>query len=491
MNEDIEIEEQIEIKAGCNILEVLGNTCLSLDENISEFIDNSIQSAKNAKHSHVNIEIEIGVSQLDSSKNYFKIKDDSCGMSQYILEKALAPGETSAQQGGLHEHGIGLNHSISGIGTLDYIKTKRINDKQAIVCSNYKMGVVPISRKDWDVLSGTEIVLNKIKKPIKRKEDYRGIINKLKSRYRYFLCDAKESIMDDQYRPFSANYNEKFAHISFKVYNIDTNINIINENLESSFPRYCHPVTKENKPYVEKNFFEGDKGNWNAILSIGFAPSKKIDKKNNSKDLYGVAQGIDIVVSGRIIKSGALKEIGIDLQKEGNSWMRVRGELHLEKGFKTTSAKNNILEDENFYELKDKIKSYLQSIGFWKLAPRKAQDEEKICDRLYDLFSELPLYKKVEKGYRIGDPVYPKDLVTTCDNDKKYVWEVKCETAGQKEVLQPFGYIINDSSLERIGFLVAKTFTKAAYDTQAAILKETGIKIEFKSRDKFIPVDEE
>jgi hypothetical protein len=484
----------IEICAGDKLLDELGNTGLSPDENISEFIDNSIQSAKNHKHHSVFIEIEIGFSPLDGNKNYCKIKDDSCGMDKDVLQKALRPGETSQIEGGLHEHGIGLNHAISGIGSLSYIKTKRKGEDMAIVCENYRTGRVPISMQKWDeVSSGTEILLKNIKGSfIKyRKEDYRQTINRIKSRYRYFLCD-KDIVFKDDYRPQITQIKDKFANITFKVINLDKNEVVIMENLESSFPRYAHPLTKENKPFIEKKVFTGKKGNWTATLILGFAPSKKTNKKNQIKDTYGVSQGVDIIVADRIVKnltSSTIKEIGIDCQKGGNSWMRVRGEVHLHEGFKTTSAKNSILHDENMQELKEYIKEYVQEINFYKLAPKKAKDEEKICDRLYSIFSSFPGVANVEKGYDISHPGYPVDLTVIYEDGKKYVWEVKCEEAGQKEVLQPFGYMINNKSFEKTAYLVAKEFSDAAHKTKAA-LEEMGFTINFIPRSVYFPEEE-
>lgn len=479
-------KEFIRLTAGDNLLHELGNNNLEFDENLNEFIDNTIQTAINAGLNSVKIDIFIGYSGKNPSKNYLKVIDNSCGMDLETLQNALSPGKISENVGGLHEHGMGLNTAISGIGILDYITTKTKICDYALKCDAYKVNVeLPVDRVSWehDSVSGTEICIKNVKPNMSwsRREDYSLVKKKLAYKYRYFISNDFETKVDD-YRPQILPLDDAYLEIRIIMHDIDKD-KTHTEIVEPLWPAYAHPETKENKPWVEKKIFEGK--SWKACLVIGYAPFKTdIDKQGKRleyKHPTGLRAGLDVIIHKKILMSKVTKEIGIDLQKEGNSWMKPIGELHLLEGFKTTSVKNCVQKDENFHELVECLGKYLKETEFFKLAP-KSRNEEEVCDKLIRVIKQCydDSLKNIEKGYKPGDVGFPRDLTLFYEDGKKEIWEVKTEEASAIDVLQPFGYMLSNEEYGKSAVLVAKKFQQSAYLIQEK-LKNLGYYIKFKN----------
>jgi hypothetical protein len=522
--------KELEITPGDNLLVELGQNSLTPEENIAEPINNGIQSAANANLEETDVTIEISHSFKNKSLNSLVIEDGSAGMSFEELESGLRPGQTPKIKNGLSEHGMGLNHFIAGVGGadgFDHLITKKIGSEKAIMISDYAISPkkIKVSEIDWNRPHGTyiKLKLNKLNfandagnfaKQIKKMKMFFG------AKYKYYLT-LKEEDSFGVYRPKIVSKTQTKLNLFIKVNNLDTNESTT-EIISPIFPEYSHPETKENKPKIElirfasglepgeKNRKDKD-GNeiipkWEVYFCGGPAPrAEDLPKGSIWCHPYGVKPGIDIYINGVLVIPRALKELGIDLQKEGNSWGKLRGELHLSLPgkpcvFKTTSAKNGIIVDDNFIELSNMLQKYLKDQNLYQ-SPARNNKEYEVCDKIYKFFEDLigmpgNTIKEIIKGYRPDDPGFPKDLTLVCftekpDVYKKHVYEVKLESIGQQEALQPFGYIITDNSYEKKGFIVGKSLAPAGAKTIEGLKESSpGYEIEFIPLSRYGIIDE-
>jgi hypothetical protein len=518
------MNEELEIYAGDNLLVELGQNSLTPEENIAEQINNAIQSAINSNLNETNVTIEISHSFKNKDLNSLTIDDSSAGMTLEQLKNALRPGQTPKDKNGLSEHGMGINHFIAGIGGsngFEHLITKTKDSKKAIKISDYAISPkkIKVSEIDWDKPHGTSIKLkpNKINfandpgnfaKQIKKMKMFFG------AKYKYYLT-LKEEDRITVYRPKIINKTQTKLNLFIKIKNLDTDELPVTEVVEPIFPEYSHPETKENKPKIEiirlasglepgeKNKKDKD-GNeiipkFESYFCGGPAPNADdLSKGSSWCHPYGVKPGIDIYINGVVIIPRALKELGIDLQKEGNSWGKLRGELHLSLPgrpcvFQTTSAKNGIIADDNFIELCSILQKYLKDQNLYQ-SPPKNNTEYEVCDKIYDYYENLIgspgcNIKEIIKGYTPDQPGYPVDLTLVCSTsddsvDEKIPIEVKIESINQEYVLQPFGYMLRDESLKRDGLVVGTNLNPSGADIIAK-LKSLGFKIEFWPLEKY------
>jgi hypothetical protein len=510
----------IQITMGKNLLDELGKNKLGLRENIGEGINNSIQAAINSGLSELNLYLDIEYSFINKNLNTICIDDFSSGMDYLTLVNALRPGQAPKNKKGLSEHGMGLNHLIAGIGNLEYIITKTKDMDHAIKINRYTDEPIDVEKINWDRDSGTSIKI-KTRHGIlwgdraNFSKNIRKLFLHFGAKYRYLLNIDEEDI--------PKNYIPKIlgkAKLKFNLYarltNLDDGKSSI-EKIKPIFPSYYHPKTKENKPIIENiRFASGllpgasnkkDKDDrdiipvWEARSCLGHAPTAdNLLEGSKWGDPYGVRPGIDIFVNGVMVVHRELTDLGIDLQKEGNSWGKLRGEIHLSTidgdcPFTTTSAKNGIIDNENWSEFLSIFQQYLKDQDLYK-APVDNIKEFDICDKIYDrLVSTIgtpgSTIKEVIKGYISSDKGFPVDLTVVCfspdpNKDLHYIYEVKINSAGHEEVLQPFGYALKDPKFEKKVVLIAKSLNPSGAETQKRLKEETnGYEVEFHELSKY------
>lgn len=480
-----EYDDYIEPKTGDNVYLGLGNNNATLCDTFAEFIDNALA----ARDKFVDINIRIEVSITDKNKSKITISDNASGMSRYMLEKGLSLGEIP-EVAELNEHGFGLKNGIFTLGKSAIITTKTKDDELARRCVlTHRLQKIGVKNIKVDFKHGTIIEITNLNEEriSFRKEDYKQTKNLLGAKYRYYLAgrDCINKNYQDWIPPYLP-YIDSVTRISFSFINLDDTTKNCTELLEPRFPVYYHPSTKENKPYIEKKIITGDRGDWEACLTLGYAPSQYAAKKRGitftKKDPYGVRSGIDISIHNRIIKTAEPEEIGVKAQEIGGSWLRRRGEIHCLRGFKTTINKNGIVDDKHWKELKDKVKTYLTDTDYYKFQMKDTPEQE-ICDKIKNIMASMPGITKVEKGYNCGDPSYPVDISVTFNNDKKYAYEIKTGCIGMLEVLQLFGYMRLDKSYNE-GCIIGKSLTPEGTKMINA-LKEDNYNINFIELSKF------
>ena len=519
----------IQITMGKNLLEELGKNKLGLRENIGEGTNNSVDAAINAGMSALDLYLRIEYSFINKDLNTICIDDHSSGMDYETLTNALKPGQAPKKKKGLSEHGMGLNHLIPGIGNLEHIITKRKDMDHAIKISGYGPDPIDVQKINWGRENGTSIKIKARHGVLWGDRAYfskniRKLLMYFGAKYRYLLKMDEEDIPKN-YIPKILGKPQLTLNFFAELINLDDNEKSTIEKIKPIFPSYYHPDTKENRPIIENiRFASGllpgasnkkDKDDkdiipvWEVRSCLGHAPTAdNLSEGSKWGDPYGVRPGIDIFVNGVMVVHRELADLGIDLQKEGNSWGKLRGEIHLSSidgncPFTTTSAKNGIIGDENWSEFLNVFQRYLKDQDLYK-APINSTKEFEICDKIYErLISTIgnpgSTIKKVVKGYTPADPGFPVDLTVVCftsdpDVDINYVYEVKPNSAGSDEVLQPFGYALVGtkycSKFEKKSILIAKSLNPNGEAAQKRLKEETDYEVEFHPLSRYGIIDD-
>ncbi|MCB2354364.1 ATP-binding protein [Clostridium estertheticum] len=443
VNEHNEIDlYNIKIQPCDNIFKELGNNTYTFIDLISEFIDNAIGAS--IEHKKLEVAIEIGISK-EKESSYIIIKDNAKGISREDLGLALSPGGTSGGST-LNEHGFGFKQAIASLGTLKYMATKTSKDKEALVVTELKYGEIPskLIKVTWS--HGTEICVSNLKAivPINTKS-YTRVNLYLGARYRRFLKPANKKM----------NLEIKFINLDTeKIY--EWNINEVN-------PIYFHPNKRTNEAIIHKQKFITNE--WEANFTFGYAP------KEREYDYMGLErpkrffpyhvsmnkQGFDIFRNDRIVKFHQLCDLGI-VGVNHSKYNYIRGEINLINGFSTAITKNHIINDSNFNELIECIKTFLTEKKYleFKTYP-DVIPESLLRDRLRNHFLSRTINpkKNVLTEYPVNDLEASIDIFA--DDE---AWELKSERANGTNVYQLFGYM--DVGNIDVGYLVAPIFSKGA-----------------------------
>lgn len=454
----------INVKPSDNIFKELGNNTYNYDDLLAEFIDNSIA----AKYSDniVNIEIEVGYSKHNKMVDHIIIKDDAKGISPTILPKAISPAGLSGGNT-LNEHGLGMKQAIAALGDLEYLKTKTEDIDYEMKVNEFKFGSIEVE-KNYDVnyRSGTEIKISNVSAlvPYAIQSYTTGVIPKLGAMYRRYL------------RP-----NNRQANIKFIVKNIDKNqkgeyidkepnIRIV----EELKPIYFHPNRRINEPIVVKKKFSGR--GWEAKLTFGYAPTELQYKelgieKPKRYDPYAVSlnkQGLDIIRNDRVIKLHQLMEIGLVSTKH-NRYNYIRGEIDLIQGFTTAITKNNIIEDNNFKDLINKIKAFLDEKALLDKKTYPDEIPERLLQvRMKDYFENTTIKAMKKNDIKLEYAIEGLGGYIDILADGE-AWELKNCKASGLDVYQLFAYM--DMGDIKSGYLLADDFTTGA-ESAAKFIKD-------------------
>lgn len=434
----------IEVKASDNLFKELGNNTYDFVDLVSEFIDNSI--AAKLEDEKLIVKIEIGLSRLNERDSYFSIIDNAKGIPSEYLGKALSPGATS---GGttLNEHGLGMKQAIVALGNLEYLITKTRDSDKALKINELRFGSIQAEEIDWGITNGTEIRVSNINSivPVNPQNYTQKIVGHLGARYRRFL----------------RNENPKME-LDIVLIDIDRQ-NISQWKVEEVNPVYFHPSSRRNEPIIEKKLIKGR--GWKAKLTFGYAPNDKQYEELNLEAPknympYNVSinkQGLDIINNDRVIKFHQLSEIDL-VKTRHNKYNYIRGEIDLISGFTTAITKNNIIIDNNFKELVEKIKEILDTKEYLNKKSYPDEIPESLLrDRLKRFFKESPIYRKnnVQTEYAIEGLGGYIDILA--DDEP---WELKIGDADGLDVYQLFAYM--DMGNFKNGYLVAKSFKTGA-----------------------------
>ncbi len=237
---------------------------------------------------------------------------------------------------------------------------------------------------------------------------------------------------------------------------------------------------------IDKQTLKGR--NWEAKLTFGYAPNDKqyedlgLEAPKNYMPYYLSInkQGLDIINNDRVIKFHQLSEINL-VSTRHNKFNYIRGEIDLIKGFTTAITKNNVIQDNNFVELIEKIKEILHKKEYLDKKTYPGEIPEKLLrDRLKKFFKTSKLYKKnnVQTEYCIEGLGGYVDILA--DGEP---WELKTNDADGLDVYQLFAYM--DMGNFDKGYLVAKSF-KTGAESAAKFINENHQKtIELILRNEF------
>ncbi len=272
----------------------LGKTNYSLEEALSEFVDNSL--SKKIDHS-VSVDIHFYCDEITTKCYRIAVEDNASGIARSDIPKALTPARRP-EIIALNEHGMGMKQAIEALGSCEFIET-RVLGQDAIriegpLSIDSNMDVV-----DCDFENGTHIWIDVRKTKCRlafggsgridknNKQSIQKFVWNMGARYRYFL-DGHELVL--------------------RIHVHDGNKSCDPWIVESVKPQYYHPLLNSGSPLiVNKEFSSGD---LKAELTFGYAP-----KHENEYSLLGVPAtkrghpyhltqdnlGLDILIGKRVI----------------------------------------------------------------------------------------------------------------------------------------------------------------------------------------------
>jgi len=438
----------IKVDASDDLFKELGNNTYDFIDLISELIDNSIAASFDDKVLEVNI--EIGFSDISKERSYFLIRDNGKGIERDMIGKAISP---AALAGGtsLNEHGLGMKQAIASLGELKYLATKNLDDKEAIIVEEFKFGEIFPKVMDVDWLSGTEICINKLKVIVPRSaQTYTKSISYLGARYRRYLKRDNPKM----------KLNIVLLDIDEKDKN-DNSLTIKKWHITEHKPTYFHPNKRVNEPIIKNKSFKG-KG-WDAEFTFGYAPKDDDEYEEmgltlpKQYDPYYVSltkQGFDLIKNDRIIMFHQLSELNLVVAKH-NKYNHVRGEINLKKGFTTAITKNNIIYDENFADLISQLKEFLEDNKFLEKRSYPGELPEKLLrDRLATHLKTRTIEPK--KNVKTEYPVEGLGGFIDILADRE-AWELKIGQASGLDIYQLFAYM--DMGDIKKGYLIAPDFS--------------------------------
>lgn len=456
-----------------NLFKELGNNTYSSKDLYSELIDNSVANGK------PNRSVDVKIEMIEDDKNLvqeLRITDNAKGIERAELGKCISPAGKQTEDG-LNEHGLGMKAAVSSLGELHYLATKTSIEEIGSCVTEFRFGpldVFDIDDKIFNEDSGTIISIKNIKPTVSSNLTHisRDLVPYLGARYRRYL------------RP-----DNKKLNISIEVKDKDDKVKDI-KNVEEVKPIYFHPNTRKNQPVLENIQLKG-KG-WSAELTFGYAPTSKSEYEELGMEEpskfhpYHVSlnkQGLDIIYHDRVMLFHQLSELNI--KNRHPDFNKVRGEIVLKYGFKTSITKNQMIWDENFKECINKVSKILNGeepatpkgrpMSYLERTYVPDEIPEKLLrQRLSIWLKTNPLVKKtsVNEEYVVEGLEGYVDIYADAQ-----VWELKTDQAKALDVYQAFMYIDNLQNVNT-GYLVAKSFSAGAKFASQQILSKHGISIE-------------
>ncbi len=467
--------KEINVQPSNAIFKELGNNNYDFLELISEFIDNSI--AAKIEGELLKVELTIGVSD-NPRDSYLIIKDNGHGIAEKDLARAITPAGFSGG-GTLNEHGMGLKQATASLGDLKYLVTRSKGEELTSYIDKFEFGILEITQflnNDWN--NGTEICVDNLKPSIvktKQQSYTMGIVPYLGAKYRRFL-KSDNPIMSLIIKLVDAdNIEENGENPLFHEWNV-----------KPVKPNYFHPNTRDNKPIIFNKRFKGR--GWEAKFTVGYAPNDleyeelgiEVPKQYNPYYVSISKQGFDLIVHDRVINFAQLSQLGF-VNVPHNSYNYVRGTIDLVKGFTTATTKNHILRDENFTELINELKVYLEDQGVLERKNDPDELPEKLLrDRLEILFktSKIHAKKDVNIEYTIEGLAGAIDILADGE-----AWELKKGQADGIDIYQLFAYM--DMGNITNGYLLAKSFSPGAQVAAEFINKTHGKEINTIKMEEF------
>lgn len=479
----------INIEPSNNIFEELGNTNYSLEEALSELIDNSISARVD---NSVNIEISFYIDKNTGKSSHLIIKDDASGIKENDISRCVSPAGKQTI-GSLNEHGLGLKSSIASLGKLNYLKTKNINE------NGFELREFSWKLELFDTQinfkHGTEISINTTSAKI---------VNI--GKYHAHQINALSLKLGARYRKL---FN--LINLNIKLTVFDNIKELSSKNVTPITPLYYNPWGKNNKPLIYKKKF--NYGNTVAYLTFGYAPKDESEYEaigENIKDYtlkqgssgnhpYCISvrsQGLDLIMNDRVISFSQINEIDLTGTRESH-YNQIRGEIILEKGFQTTSTKNNIVKTDECAHIFDSIKNYLNgdSDEKHKIGPHKSLISNPYTKgKDFSFSNENELKDKIEKQLKMPTSIFKNSVIVREFVVEEYglkidllvdeiPWEVKNDVCTSHRISQLVTYMVCQNVKK--GVIVATKFN----NTCLAIIekyKKIGFDIEHQESNIYL-----
>ncbi len=434
---------------------------------LCEFIDNILNHNSNKK---AIISIDWYISRKHPSQNILKIKDNAEGIPRDILKVVftLGRGKVINSIKIFSEHGFGMKAAMVSLGDIKGFKTKYCEEKfgSELVENNItkdnadKIPNLRFEEFEDDDWVGTEITLNRLEHAYipDSSREMKNISTQLGAIYAKFIDDGK-------------------LEIKLAFHNKDTMKEEHNANVESHHKIWAHGTKRDvngapvQEPDLPMTIIKGGKGKnaWEARVKMGYKPTDEqlFDMTGQTKwpetSPYSPIHkniGFDVIKDGRVIIHRVTSPISqIVASGRGNV---IQGEIHLVKGFTTTTTKDSMRGDRNWKELVCKLQKLIKDqrlddrvkSGFKKVRGTEQQLTNKIVRVLQkdtgfqiamgirDADKEIVAFQELYNSD--GEPIGEADILispTDENNRGSLIYEIKKEEAGVDAVRQIFGYM--------------------------------------------------
>ncbi len=461
--------------------EGLGRQEMDFHQVVGELIDNSISaSGKDSEGDLLPFKIEVTLEKL-GNKIRVKVADEGIGMSvKEITKYIFCLGGKGRSEGPLNEHGFGLKNALCVLtigNRLPWIIETR--DDVAVSKSEVYLVKGPFSsemRLELGDLSGWN-------EGLKHVTGQRGtrvyaettfeFFNTLYHRARTFETLVERFIehLGVMYRGFLSNPHNKMWLRWRNLGDDEDNPNLNAEWEEFRVKSICIPYDAGGSQTTEIEI-DGPEGKAKAVYIRGNLDVEKVKDPSLGKP-YPLkihyqgnipTQGIDVIVRGRVLKTGQLPELWPWPPEEGgvqrhNDFNKFVGEL--------------ILNDPKFRTVNNKI-GLDPHDPYWRALLEKLNDDDFKPQKITKAKIEIDLAKKLKtmlEGHYTGSRVQRNrpiwggagvkvDIFHELNNGEIHIYELKAGTAAPIDAYQLLmywdGVVKDEGKSPKVGRLVAK-----------------------------------
>lgn len=363
-----------------NLFEGIGGNYDSVNQVLSEFIDNSISNINSFNCENKTIIISADVEIINSTE-YVNVSIEDGGTGIKDLSSALCIGDKSNQQTLLNEHGFGMIQALSAgnpendnwiicTRTYDDFKKGVFRKITAPYLYNVNENTFECDSKEWD-----------------GEYNVSGTIISFKCSYEFFLT-INEMLYKGATHKMCLDYLvEELGHIYCgKIENDKIKIVVKSKTTRELFPYYreVNPVKPKWSKYISDVQMEKLDGK-NVLVKYQFG---LIDKNSNWESHYKgnmSTNGVEIRLNGRLFKKNAFKEIwGKENHPDYNYFYGIvdLNSDDAESLPKTKTDKSDIRSGDR--KLIDLFKKIAQIPDLPMKANSKQKIEKELIDKLID-----------------------------------------------------------------------------------------------------------
>jgi hypothetical protein len=452
--------------------------------------------------------VEVTLEKMDGETVEVQVADHGVGMTlSDVTDRVFNPGGQGSQRGALNEHGFGLKNALAlltGGNSSNFDLYTRSADDESVTGDRFLHVTGPLStemvvrddagRKEWETnlhhlqlaTTGTKVcvlVRWKYFRSVYRRGDSgldvlaKRLGEHLGVMHRYFLKEGNS---------IKLAYRQKGGEWTHKtVQAIDV------------------PFEGESKT-VTRNFTLDDGSKYTFEYSYGMADYSVKDHEAEAEKGWpyplrsyyqgsNARCGVDIVVRGRVIKSGVFEAIWPDIPKTVE-FNRFVGELRVGSDFRTTNNKTGLDPHADNWE---RLLSDLDVPEFRPEKTTKSDSETSLRKKLGLILSGTFAHAKVTKDRAVWGGGIEIDIFVEVDEKNIRVYELKV-TNGRVvdlyQLLAGWDGLVKEGIKPTIGVLVCKSYSQQlAEAVEAANGRSDGAgnryQIELRRIDEVIPAN--